>query len=98
MSLGWEELLLVVLIGGIIGLAIGAYFSMRGSSTSGPVARDIDNHSSPRPQASRPRQPLVPMQERKAALDARLRQRTGHVDTVMITLPPKDGDQDVTQR
>ena len=92
-----RQLILIVLIGGIIGLALAAWMSMRGSSRSGPVMRDIREPDDQAPQRTKqelltPRQSLRPMHERQAELHARMRQQTGHVDTVMIMLPPKDGD------
>ena len=92
-----RQLILVVLIGGIIGLALAAWMSMRGSSRSGLVVRDIRESDGQAQQRTKPelltsRQPLRPMHERQAELHAKMRQQTGHVDTVMIMLPPKDGD------
>jgi len=85
----WQQLMLVILIGGIIGLFIAALASMHGKP-SGPVC------GTPVPpdkqQLFTPRTPLRPMRERQAELHARLRERSGHVHTVMIMLPPEGQD------
>jgi hypothetical protein len=94
----WQQIILVVLIGGIIGLSIAAWVSMRGGTRRGPVARDIGSpgrtpKGQRQPPLLAPGQRLRPMHDRQAELHARLRQRSGHVDTMIVKLPPKDGDE-----
>ncbi len=93
--MGWQELIVVILLGSIIGLAIAAWVSLRGYSDSGPISHNAEqpDQRAADPLARRPgQQRLRPMRERQAELHRALRQRSGHVDTVMIKLPPKDGD------
>lgn len=99
----WQLLLLVAVTGAIIGIAIAAYVSMVKSNYHTLTPIDAEPPAAaPAPDAdplARPARPRLQMQERQAELHRGLRERTGHVDTIMITRPPKDGEgQDNTGR
>lgn len=99
----WQLLLLVAVTGAIIGIAIAAYVSMVRSNYHKLTHID-DEPPAPAPTPdsdplARPARPRLQMRERQAELHGAMRQRTGHVDTIMVKLPPKDGEgQDNTGR
>lgn len=101
--MSWQLLLVVLVTGAIIGLCIAAWVSMvngnyRRLTQQGKEQPPAAPAPDPDPLA-RPARPRLRMRERQAELHRGLRERTGHVDTVMIKLPLKDGDdQDSSPR
>lgn len=99
----WQLLLLVAVTGAIIGLCIAAWVSMVNANYRRLTQQDkVQPPAAPTPDPdplARPARPKLQMRERQAELHRGLRERTGHVDTVIMTLPPKDGDnQDSSPR
>lgn len=96
----WQLALLVLVTGAIIGVGIAAYVSMVNGNYRRLTQQDkAQPPAVPAPQddpLARPARPRLQMRERQAELHRGLRERTGHVDTVMIKLPPKDGEEQDT--